>query len=118
MTSLLLILLLLLPTSVWAVDLGKANFSWTAPVVDATHGAPTSYTVKCGTATGGPYTMTGIVSGSPPVTIEPVTAVVTTAGTYFCVVTASNTGGESVPSAEITFQGAFSPLAPSGLTVK
>ena len=118
MTSLLLLVLLLLPTSAWAVDLGKANFSWTASVVDATHGAPTSYTVKCGTATGGPYTLTGIVNGSPPVTIEPVTAVVTTAGTYFCVVTASNAGGESANSAEVSFQGAFSPLAPSGLVVK
>ena len=116
MVRLLLILMLLLPTSAWAVDLGKANFLWTAPVIDATHGAPTSYTVKCGTATGGPYTLTGIVTA--PSTTEAVSAVVTTAGTYFCVVTASNTGGESVPSAEITFQGAFSPLAPSGLMVK
>ena len=112
----LFVLMLMLPTSVWAIDLGKANFSWSASVVDATHEAATSYTVKCGTATGGPYALTKSVT-APTITL-PVTQVVTTAGNYFCVVSASNTGGESANSAELSFQGAFSPSSPSGLTVK
>lgn len=112
----LLLASLLLATPAWAVNLTTATFSWTAPVVDATHGAPTVYTLKCGTATGGPYSTT--VTVAAPATSALVKQVVPTPGTYFCIVTASNAGGESGPSNEVTFQSAYPPSSPSGLTVQ
>ena len=110
-----LLVLLLLAAPAWAanVNLNTGTFSWTAPVVDATHGAPTSYTMKCGTVTG-LYLLTASVAA--PTTSVPVKNVVG-AGTWFCVVTAVNAGGESPPSNEVTFQGAFPPGS-STLTVQ
>ena len=116
MRMLLMALVLLWPSTLWALDLGKATFSWTASVVDATHGAPTSYTLKCGTAAGGPYALT--LSVPVPATSTAVKNLVTTAGTYFCVVTALNAGGESPASNEVTFQGAWAPSPPATLQVQ
>lgn len=99
------------------VNLSTARFSWTAPTVDAVHGAPTTYTLKCGTATGGPYPTTfGVVATPSPSTL--VKNVVPTAGTYFCVVTASNAGGESGGSNEVNFTSGFPPSPPTGLGVQ
>ncbi len=99
-------------TPAWAAT---KTFTWTASVTDSTHDAPTSYTVKCGNAAGGPYPTLIPVSGSP----LPTTVVWTIAapGTWFCVVTASNIFGESGASNEVTFRYA-PPSAPSGLTVQ
>jgi len=88
-------------------------FSWTASVVDPTHDAALSYTVKCGNATGGPYPIAGTVPA--PATSIPFASVIKAPGTYFCVVTASNASGDSGPSNEITFRFA-PPNAPTGLT--
>ena len=116
--GLALFVVLLLAPSAWALDLGKGTFSWTAPIVDSTHGAPTSYTLKCGGAAGGPYALTRAVTGTPLPTSLAVNQVVTTVGTYFCVVTASNVGGEGPPSNEVSFQGDWSPSSPANLQVQ
>lgn len=116
----LLVGVLLLASPAWAanVNLNTATFSWTAPVVDATHGAPASYTMKCGPTTG-TYPTTFSVSAFPlPPPTSTLVKNVVGAGTWFCVVTAVNAGGESPPSNEITFQGAYPPSPPSTLTVQ
>ena len=107
--------LLLLPSFAEALNLTTATFSWAAGIIDATHGAPTSYTMKCGAAGGGPYLSTASVAA--PTTTLPVKNVVG-AGTWFCVVTAVNAGGESPPSNEVTFSGAYPPSPPATLTVQ
>lgn len=100
------------------VNLNTATFSWTAPVVDATHGAPASYTMKCGPTTG-TYPTTFSVSAFPlPPPTSTLVKNVVGAGTWFCVVTAVNAGGESPPSGEVTFQGAYPPSPPATLTVQ
>ena len=114
----MLLMLMLLATPAWALDLGKAPFSWGGPVEDATPSAAESYTIKCGGAAGGPYTLTKAVIGTPPPTTLPVNQVVTSAGTYFCVVTASNAGGEGPPSNEVSFPAAWSPSPPQNLQVQ
>ena len=91
----------------WAAIPPTKIFSWTASVVDATHGAPTSYTIKCGTTTGGPYPNTISVTGAPvPVTVAWAGWTVGTPpvqGTFYCIATASNASGESGPSNEVNF---------------
>ena len=109
-------LLLVATTPAWAAN--PTTFTWTASVVDATHSAPTYYTVKCGTVTGGPYTM--IASTASAVTTLPIASVpgVTAPGTYYCVITASNLAGESGNSAQVAFSLATVPSVPSGLQVQ
>ena len=106
--------LLLLPSFAEALNLTTATFSWAAGIIDATHGAPTSYTMKCGPASALYLTTFSVAA---PATSVPVKNVVG-AGTWFCVVTAVNAGGESPPSGEVTFQGAYPPSPPATLTVQ
>lgn len=112
----LLVGLLLLAGTVEAanVNLNTATFSWTAPVVDATHGSPVSYTMKCGATTGLYPTTLSVAVPATSVLVKNVVG----AGTWFCVVTAVNAGGESPPSNEVTFQGAYPPSPPATLTVQ
>ena len=110
----LLTLALLLALATPAVAQAVTQFSWTPGVVDATHQAATSYTVKCGTTAGGPYSVTRTIAGTPLATTLAINQVVTAAGRYFCVVTATNAGGESGPSNEVTFSFA-PPNAPANL---
>ena len=112
----LLTLALLLALTTPAVAQALTQFSWTPGLVDATHQAATSYTVKCGTATGGPYTLTRSVAGTPLSLTIPINQVVTAAGRYFCILTATNAGGESGNSNEVTFSFA-PPNAPTGFQV-
>lgn len=93
--------LLLLVAPVWAAN--PTTFTWTGSVVDATHFAPTAYTVKCGTIAGGPYPFAGTVTGSPVPTSEAISAVLNLAGNFFCVAVAMNAGGTSGPSNEVSF---------------
>ena len=105
-----------LATPAWGANV--TTFSWTASVVDGTHSAPTFYTIKCGTVTGGPYpNIASTVTGSPPPTTLLISAVPTVVapGTYYCVATASNTAVESGNSNQVTFQLWLVPNAPTNL---
>jgi len=111
----LLVGLLLLASPAWAapLNLNLAIFSWTAPAVDSTHGTPVTYTIKCGAATGGPYTLTFVVAA--PTTSTLIRNVTPNPGTYFCILTASNATGESPPTLELMFQGVYpAPGSPTG----
>jgi hypothetical protein len=125
-------LLFMLPALLWALpalaqsptvmDYSKASLAWTEPTATSTSGIPTSYTLKCGPTKGGPYTLTKNypIGGPETVTggIAPLSDLITTSGTYFCVVSASNSTGESAPSTETMFQAGLVPGAPTGLAVK
>lgn len=97
-----------------AVDYTKAHLTWDEPVVAGA--IPTSYKVKCGTATG-TYTLSKTYLIAPPLTtasgIIPIGDLVTVPGTYFCVASALNVIGESANSTEITFQAGRIPPVPS-----
>ena len=82
------------------VDFDHARLSWTPGVGG---GTTTTFRVKCGVAAGA-YTLTADVA--PPATSILVKTVVRTPGTYYCVVTAANQFGESVPSKEVKFTAA------------
>lgn len=86
------------------------TLNWSAPT---TGGAPTSYNVKRSTATGTEVTI-GTTMASTRTFVD---STGTGGTTYFYVVTAVNSGGESVPSNEVsaTFL-APAPGAPGGLT--
>lgn len=98
------------------------SFTITPGVVDATHGAPLTYTVTCGTVKGGPYPIVGIpVNALPPPapTNEPFAQVIpvgTASGTYFCVAKATNATADSGNSPEITLP--FTPPSTPVLTVQ
>jgi fibronectin type 3 domain-containing protein len=95
--------------------------TWTASTADATHDAPSSYNVyrgttatACGTLTGAACLKVGSVA-TPNVTYtdSPLVA----GQQYFYVVTAANSGGESVASNQVSVTPAASaPNAPTGLT--
>ena len=103
------------------VDLNTRSFVWTPGAVDATHPAPLSYNMKCGTTTG-VYTI--IVAVNPvtgqttPPTQVPLNAVLTSPGVYFCAVTAVNQFGESLPSNEVNLNAGYGSAAPTGLGTK
>lgn len=95
--------------------------TWTAPAADATHDPASAYNVYrslsstgCGTLTGAACTKIGSVA-VPNVTY---TDSPLTAGTqYFYVVTATNSGGESAASNQVSVTPAASaPNAPTNLT--
>lgn len=103
--------LLLLTTPVYAQAAATGTFSWTGSVVDAAHSAPTKYTLKCGTTTGGPYTaVVKDITGSPLPTSIAAATVVTSPIALFCVVTASNLGVESGNSNEVAFPSPPNPV--------
>lgn len=99
------------------IDYTKAHATWSenSPVF----AVPTSYTLKCGTVAGGPYTKTKNYPVAPPLTtasgVVPISDLVSAPGNYFCVVTASNILGESANSTEAGFQGGAIPSVPTGL---
>lgn len=103
-----------------AVDYTKAKASWNEDVT-AGVGIPTAFTLKCGTAAGGSYSMTKAYPVTPPLTTAggqvPLSDLVTTSGTYFCVVSAKNLIGESANSTEVTFQAGRIPPVPTGLAI-
>lgn len=95
--------------------------TWTAPAADATHDLASAYNVYrsltstgCGVLTGAACTKIGSVS-APSVTY---TDSPLTAGTqYFYVVTATNSGGESAASIQVSVTPlASAPNAPTNLT--
>jgi DNA/RNA endonuclease G (NUC1)/fibronectin type 3 domain-containing protein len=73
-------------------------------------GGATSYTVKRGTAPGGPY---GTTFPAPATSYDDVTAVNGT--TYYYIVTANGPGGESAPSNEASATPLAAPPPPTGL---
>jgi hypothetical protein len=60
------------------------------------------YTVKCGTEPGR-YTLPPVTVIGPATSV-PLERILGGSGTYFCVVTARNRGGESAPSNEIVLR--------------
>ncbi len=101
-----------------AVDYTKAHAIWDEPTLA---GVPTSYTLKCATTAGGPYTKTKNYPVALPLTttngIVPLSDLITTSGTYFCVVSASGVIGESANSTEVTFQAGRLPAVPASLAI-
>ncbi len=69
-----------------SVPFGSAQFAWDAPVVDATHSAPTSYQITCGTTS---------VTITAPATSARIRDVVPGPGTYDCSISARNSFGSS-----------------------
>ncbi len=85
---------------------GQVNLSWTAST------SATSYNVLRSTTSGGPYTQTGA-----PATTSYVDTSVTNGTTYYYVVTAVNTAGQSGDSNQASATPtATAPAAPTGLT--
>jgi fibronectin type 3 domain-containing protein len=85
---------------------GQVSLGWTA-----SSGA-TSYNLKRSTVSGGPYTTIG-----SPASTSSVDSAVTNGTTYFYVISAVNTGGESANSSEVSAKPiAPIPAIPSGLS--
>ena len=96
-----------------SIDLNAANFYW-----DWTQGAGgpvEQFKIKCGPATGS-YTMTTLVA-QPTARSFPVKNAIAGAGSYYCVVTAANSTGESPPSGEVFFVAGVTPSSPSNFRV-
>ncbi len=105
--------LLLLLGSMAVASAHSVVLTWNPSAVDATHLAPTGYNVKRAAVSGGPYATVG--STAAPTTTYTDTTVVDGA-TYFYVVTAIVTGGESAPSNQTTCAVPFpAPNPPAGL---
>ena len=88
------------------LTVGSVPLTWTA-IADAT-----TYNIKRATTSGGPYTT--IKTGQATASYSDTTAVNGT--TYYYVVSAVNTGGESVNSGEVKATPAVVPAAPTGVT--
>jgi fibronectin type 3 domain-containing protein len=71
----------------------------------------TSYRVKRATVSGGPYTLVG-----SPMTLAFTNTGLANGRTYYYVVTAVNSGGESGSSTEVSATPQAPPAAPTGLT--
>ena len=90
-----------------STGINSVSLSWTAPV-----GSPTGYNVKRSTSSGGPYTTVGTTT-APTVAF---TDSVTGGATYWYVVSALTTGGESANSTEVSATPTLGlPDAPTGL---
>lgn len=100
------------PTNV-ASSLSGATLTltWTAPLNDTTHAAPTAYTVEIGSGAG----LTNIVNVSTGGTATIYTTTVATNTALFVRVRATNASGASDPSAEIVVV-VGNPAAPSAPT--
>lgn len=96
-----------------AVDLSKAQFRWTW--AQGTGGMVEKWLVKCGPTTG-TYTLTKDIS-DPAARQVAMSQVLTAEGTYFCTVLASNAGGTSGPSPEVSFRAIKVPEKASTLDV-
>ncbi len=98
------------PTGVTATPANaKVSLAWTAS------SRATSYTVKRATTSGGPYTT---VTGGAAVTGTAFTNTgLTNDTTYYYIVTATNSAGTSLNSAEVNATPVFLPQSPTGVTV-
>lgn len=92
---------------------GKFSWNWTPANGDTT----TTFRVKCG-ATAGVYTLSKD-TGNVTAKTYPVNSIITSAGTYFCAVSAfdAGTGLESSNSNEVSFRAANVPTSPTNLVV-
>lgn len=102
----------------WPVAASAQSFVADPPVIDSTHDAPTAWTVKCGSASGGPYTATASSSASAATVTPIVVSSVVGNGTWFCISTMSNAGGESSASAELRFPPNRAPNPPRNFRVQ
>lgn len=103
--SILFSLIFLWPGEAQVGTAHSVTLTWVAPT---TGDAPTSYNVKRALVSGGPYATIGSTA-APTVTFTD--TAVSAGTTYFYVVTAANSAGESGPSNEVS---AAIPLAPPG----
>jgi fibronectin type 3 domain-containing protein len=86
------------------------NWSW----AQGTGDPATGFHIQRGTAAGGPYVVVGTVPVASGTFLD---TTVTVGSTYFYVVTAFNTGGDSVKSNETSCTLPFLPAsAPTGLS--
>ena len=83
---------------------GSVTLTWTAS------GGATTYSVKRGAVSGGPYTVLGSVAATAPLTFTDATA--SNGSTYYYVVSASNSTGASPNSTEVS----VTPFAPPVFT--
>ena len=97
-----------------SVDIAKARLSWTW--AQGTKGPVAEFRVKCGAAAGTYTTITRLAD--PAIRSVAVSAVLSGPGTYFCVVSAANSFGESANSNEVTFAAGDVPTAPSGFQIQ
>jgi len=99
--------------AVISVDIAKARFSWSW--AQGTGGPVAEFRVKCGTVSGTYPTVKTIVD--PAARSLAVNQVISTPGAYFCVVTAANQFGESLPTNEVSFAAGNVPPAPLQLEI-
>jgi len=95
-----------------SVDMNRARLTWSWS--QGAGGPAELFNVKCGTSSK-VYTKT--MSVKAPTTELAVAQAITGSGTWFCVVTASNSFGESGPSNEFPFVAGAVPSSPSALGI-
>lgn len=98
------------PTTI-LVDFNKAKLVWNWD--KGVGGDVESFKVKCGISSGN-YNIISSVD-CPECREILVSNVINSPGEYFCVVTAFNRFGESIPSNEVHFEAGLSPVSPSNL---
>ena len=97
-----------------AVDITRARLSW--EWTPGTGGLVEAFRMQCG-PTAGVYTL--LVSVPDPAARSlALSAVVTTPGRYFCVVSAMNQFSESANSNEVSFTAGVGPVAPVDLSIQ
>lgn len=105
----LVLIFLLLPclaeAQVLRIDLSKATMDWTW--TQGTGGVADGFRFACGGATGAYTTVTDLLGAT--VRSVAVSKVIKGTGTWFCVVSAYNSFGESTPSNEVNFIAGVSP---------
>ncbi len=102
---------LLLASSAFAQHSNTLAWSW----AQGTGDAATGFHVQRASVSGGPYTTIATLTGTAVKTY--VDTVVVPGQTLYYVITAFNTGGDSVPSNQVTCTTPFqAPQAPSGLS--
>ena len=101
------------------VPLSTAKLTWNwakGTQVGVNDGDVSEFRMKCGPSTGN-YTETTVI-GLPTAREILIKDVVDAPGTYFCVVTAANSVGESGPSNEVNFIAGSLPASATGLTIE
>ena len=101
------------------VPLSTAKLTWNwakGTQVGVNDGDVTEFRMKCGPSAG-QYTKTTVIANPAAREIQ-VASVVDAPGTYFCVVTAANSIGESGPSNEVNFIAGSLPASATGLTIE
>jgi hypothetical protein len=97
-----------------AVDINRAKLSWDWVQVAPTDSIPDDFVVKCGQSTGNYTKLTPVVFPTKQVAVKDAIA---GNGSWFCVVTARNQFGESLPSNEVNFTAGNIPGSATNLTV-